>query len=171
MMMATTSTAQGAAHTVLPTRLGDLTVVSEDGVLAGLYFPRHWPRPDRAAFGPRAEEGFEEVARQIDEYLAGDRRVFDLRVIVKGGGFDRRVRDLIRQVPYGQTTTYGDLARSLGAGTDPRDVGAAVGRNPLCIVIPCHRVIGSTGKLTGYAGGLARKRALLEIEHAGRSVS
>ena len=69
-------------------------------------------------------------------------------------------------MPYGQTTTYGDLARRLGPGTDPRDVGAAVGRNPLCIIIPCHRVIGSTGKLTGYAGGLSRKRALLEIEHA-----
>ena len=74
--------------------------------------------------------------------------------------------ELIAEIPYGQTTTYGDLARDLGAGTDPRDVGAAVGRNPLSIVIPCHRVIGSTGKLTGYAGGLERKRALLQIEHA-----
>jgi len=70
-------------------------------------------------------------------------------------------------VPYGQTTTYGELARKLGAGTDPRDVGAAVGRNPLCILIPCHRVVGSNGKLTGYAGGLNRKRALLQIEQAG----
>ena len=86
---------------------------------------------------------------------------------VEGTEFDRRVWELITQVPYGQTTTYGDLARSLGAGTDPRDVGAAVGRNPLCIVIPCHRVIGATGKLTGYAGGLDRKRTLLELERAG----
>jgi methylated-DNA-[protein]-cysteine S-methyltransferase len=70
------------------------------------------------------------------------------------------------QVPYGQTTTYGDLARRLGAGTDPRDVGGAVGRNPLCILIPCHRVVGSTGSLTGYAGGLHRKRELLRIEQA-----
>ena len=70
-------------------------------------------------------------------------------------------------MPYGETTTYGELARSLGAGTEPRDVGAAVGRNPLCIIIPCHRVVGATGKLTGYAGGLGRKRALLEVEHAG----
>jgi methylated-DNA-[protein]-cysteine S-methyltransferase len=69
-------------------------------------------------------------------------------------------------VPYGQTTSYGDLARRLGDGTDPRDVGAAVGRNPLCILIPCHRVVGSTGKLTGYAGGLYRKRALLQIERS-----
>ena len=83
-----------------------------------------------------------------------------------GTDFDRRVWELIAEIPYGQTTSYGDLARDFGAGTDPRDVGAAVGRNPLSIVIPCHRVIGSTGKLTGYAGGLGRKRTLLEIEHA-----
>ena len=92
--------------------------------------------------------------------------MFELPVKINGADFDRRVWELIVGVPYGQTTTYGDLARGLGPGTDPRDVGAAVGRNPLCIVIPCHRVIGSTGKLTGYAGGLGRKRALLEIEHA-----
>jgi methylated-DNA-[protein]-cysteine S-methyltransferase len=154
-----------ATHTVLATRLGHVTVVQEAGTLTGLYFPRHWPRPDRTAFGPHADEGFEDVARQLGEYLAGERNVFELPVKVKGTEFDRRVWDLISRVPYGQTTTYGDLARSLGAGTDPRDVGSAVGRNPLCIVIPCHRVIGSTGKLTGYAGGLDRKRTLLQIEH------
>jgi len=143
-----------------------VTVVRQDGALAGLYFPRHWPRPDRTGFGPRAEDGFEEVARQLDQYLSGSRCEFELPVKVKGTEFDRRVWELVADVPYGETTTYGDLARALGTGTDPRDVGAAVGRNPLCIVIPCHRVIGSTGKLTGYAGGLDRKRTLLEIEHA-----
>jgi methylated-DNA-[protein]-cysteine S-methyltransferase len=158
--------APGVTHTVLETRLGRVTVVKEKETLTGLYFPRHWPRPDRTAFGLRADEGFEDVARQLGEYLSGDRSTFDLPVKVEGTEFDRRVWELISRVPYGQTTTYGDLARSLGTGTDPRDVGAAVGRNPLCVVIPCHRVIGSTGKLTGYAGGLDRKRALLEIEHA-----
>jgi methylated-DNA-[protein]-cysteine S-methyltransferase len=143
-----------------------LTVVREEEALTGLYFPRHWPRPDRTAFGPRTDAGFEDVARQLGEYLRGDRRLFELPVKIQGTEFDRRVWELIASVPYGETTTYGDLARSLGAGTDPRDVGAAVGRNPLCIVIPCHRVVGSTGKLTGYAGGLGRKRTLLEIEHA-----
>jgi methylated-DNA-[protein]-cysteine S-methyltransferase len=92
--------------------------------------------------------------------------MFELPLKANGTDFDRRVWELNAEIPYGQTTTYGDLARELGAGTDPRDVGAAVGRNPLSIVIPCHRVIGSTGKLTGYAGGLERKRALLQIEHA-----
>lgn len=158
--------AADAAHTVLATSLGELTVVREDEALTGLYFPRHWPRPDRTVFGLRMDEGFGDVSRQLGEYLDGDRSVFELPLKVRGTEFDRRVWDLIAAVPYGETTTYGDLARELGAGPDPRDVGAAVARNPLCIVIPCHRVIGSTGKLTGYAGGLARKRTLLEIEHA-----
>ena len=157
----------GTVHTVLATRLGQLTVVGENGSLTGLYFPRHWPQPDRLTFGPRVDEGFEDAAGQFEEYLAGDRRVFELPMTARGSDFDRRVWQLISGVPYGQTTTYGDLARMVGAGTDPRDVGAAVGRNPLCILIPCHRVVGSTGKLTGYAGGLNRKRDLLEIEHAG----
>jgi methylated-DNA-[protein]-cysteine S-methyltransferase len=152
-------------HTVLATRLGELTVVGEGSSLTGLYYPRHWPRPDRAAFGARDDSGFGEVARQLDEYLGGHRSAFDLPIEARGADFDRRVWDLIRQVPYGQTTTYGDLARRLG-GAEPRDVGAAVGRNPMCILIPCHRVIGSTGRLTGYAGGLRRKRELLEIEQA-----
>lgn len=154
------------AHWVLATRLGELTVVHEGGWLTGLYFPRHWPRPDRAGFGVRDDRGPGKVARQLDEYLAGDRSAFDLPIKARGAEFDRRVWDLIMQVPYGQTTTYGDLARRLGAGTDPRDIGAAVGRNPLCILIPCHRVVGSRGNLTGYAGGLHRKRALLGIEQA-----
>jgi len=165
-MTVTAGGASGAVHTVLATRLGMVTVVREEEALTGLYFARHWPRPDWTAFGPRTDEGFEDVARQLGEYLGGDRRLFEFPVKIKGAGFDRRVWELVAGVPYGETTTYGDLARGLGAGTDPRDVGAAVGRNPLCIVIPCHRVIGSTGKLTGYAGGLGRKRTLLEIEHA-----
>ena len=165
-MTVTAGGAPGAAHTVLETRLGMVTVVREEGALTGLYFPRHWPRPDRTAFGRRVDEGFEDVARQLGEYLDGERSEFELPLKIKGSEFDRRVWELISGVPYGETTTYGDLARSLGAGTDPRDVGAAVGRNPLCVVIPCHRVVGATGKLTGYAGGLARKRALLEIEQA-----
>jgi len=159
-------TPSGAAHTVVTTRLGELTLVSENGALTGLYFPRHWPRPDRTAFGRRTDQGFDEAARQLHDYLDGRRSVFELPMTAKGSDFDVQVWKLICTVPYGQTTSYGEIARELGAGTDPRDVGAAVGRNPLCILIPCHRVVGSNGKLTGYAGGLDRKRALLEIEHA-----
>jgi methylated-DNA-[protein]-cysteine S-methyltransferase len=166
-MTATAGGGPAAVHTVLATKVGELTVVREGGSLTGLYFPRHWPRPDRSAFGVRGDEGFEETARQLGEFLAGDRSAFDLPLKVRGSEFDRRVWELVADVPYGETTTYGELARSLGAGTEARDVGAAVGRNPLCVIIPCHRVVGATGKLTGYAGGLGRKRALLEIEYAG----
>jgi methylated-DNA-[protein]-cysteine S-methyltransferase len=166
-MTVTARGAPAAVHAVLATSLGELTVVADEGALTGLYFPRHWPRPDRAAFGRRTDEGFDEVARQLGEYLDGNRSTFELPLKIKGNEFDRRVWELIAGIPYGETTTYGELARELGAGTDPRDVGAAVGRNPVSIVIPCHRVVGATGRLTGYAGGLERKRALLEIEHAG----
>jgi methylated-DNA-[protein]-cysteine S-methyltransferase len=154
-----------SVHAVLTTRLGELTVVRDGPDLTGLYFRRHWPRPDRATFGPVVQDGFAEIEGQLGEYLAGGRTAFDLPVRMHGTAFDRHVLDLVGRVPYGQTVTYGELARELGAGTDPRDVGSAVGRNPLCIVVPCHRVVGSSGKLTGYAGGLDRKRALLEIEH------
>jgi methylated-DNA-[protein]-cysteine S-methyltransferase len=166
-MTGTAGGAQVAVHTVLATSLGELTVVREEGAVTGLYFLRHWPRPDRTSFGSRSAEGFEEVARQLGEYLDGDRNEFDLPVMVRGSDFDRRVWGLISCVPYGETTTYGELARSLAGDTEPRDVGAAVGRNPMCIIIPCHRVVGATGRLTGYAGGLDRKRTLLEIERAG----
>jgi methylated-DNA-[protein]-cysteine S-methyltransferase len=153
-------------HTVLGTQIGDLTVVRDGGLLTGLYFPHHWYRPDPATFGPRDDEGFEHVANQLAEYLAGDRTAFDLPVDPRGTQLQLRVWELIAQIPYGHTTTYGDLARRLDGDADAQQVGAAVGRNPLSILIPCHRVIGSTGKLTGYAGGLKRKRMLLELEHA-----
>lgn len=165
-MMPGTAVTAATGHTVLVTRLGELTIVRDGESLTSLYFPHHWPKPDRAAFGTRTDRGFEAVARQLDEYLAGDRTEFDLPVAPRGTEFQRRVWGLIAQVPYGQTTSYGYLARRLGEDVSPQDVGAAVGQNPLCILIPCHRVIGSTGKLTGYAGGLNRKRALLELEQA-----
>jgi methylated-DNA-[protein]-cysteine S-methyltransferase len=156
-----------AEHTVLPTRLGDLTLVRDGVRLTGLYFPHHWYRPSPASFGRRTGQGFADATLQLGEYLDGTRTEFDLPLDARGGAFQQRVWELIAKIPYGQTTTYGSLALRLGAGTDPRDVGAAVGRNPLSILIPCHRVVGSTGKLTGYAGGLSRKRALLDLERAG----
>jgi methylated-DNA-[protein]-cysteine S-methyltransferase len=164
-MMTDTETVT-AEHTVLCTRLGDLTIVQDDDHLTGLYFPHHWHRPDPVTFGPRNDRGFEEVAGQLEEYLAGKRTVFDLPIETRGARFQLRVWDLIAQIPYGHTTTYGDLARRLGGEVNAQEVGAAVSRNPLCILIPCHRVIGSTGKLTGYAGGLKRKQGLLELERA-----
>jgi methylated-DNA-[protein]-cysteine S-methyltransferase len=153
-----------AEHGIVATRLGELTIVRAGEQLTGVYFPHHWHRPDPATFGPRTGRGFDEVARQLNEYLAGERTEFGLPLAPGGSGFQLRVWELIAEVPYGRTTTYGELARRVGGGMTPQEAGAAVGANPLSILIPCHRVIGSTGKLTGYAGGLARKRELLDLE-------
>jgi methylated-DNA-[protein]-cysteine S-methyltransferase len=149
-------------HAVLASPLGDLTVVRDDDGVTGVYFPRHWTRPDRAAFGPRVADGFADVESQLAEYFAGDRRDFDLPVHAEGDAFQRQVWALLRAIPNGSTVTYGHLATVLGC--TPQEVGAAVGANPLSILVGCHRVVGAGGKLTGYAGGLARKRQLLDLE-------
>jgi methylated-DNA-[protein]-cysteine S-methyltransferase len=162
MKQAPVSTAT-PAHTTIASRLGDLTVVARDGAVTGLYFPHHWYLPDRAAFGARNDAGFGDVREQLGDYLAGHRRRFDVPVRA-GDEFQERVWDLVRQIPYGETVSYGELARQLGDGTTAQQVGAAVGRNPVCILIPCHRVVGAGGKLTGFAGGLKRKRLLLDLE-------
>jgi methylated-DNA-[protein]-cysteine S-methyltransferase len=153
-------------HTVLSSPLGDLTVVRSTDGLTGLYFPHHWYKPHQATFGPATDAGFEDVAVQLTEYFAGRRREFDLPLRLHGSPFQHQVWDQIQQVPYGSTTTYGQLAACLGDGVNAQQVGAAVGRNPLSIVVACHRIVGSKGKLTGYAGGLERKQALLELEGA-----
>ena len=155
-----------AEHTVLATRLGDLTVVRDHDQLTGLYFRHHWYLPDPATFGLRSDRGFEDVAGQLEEYLTGRRTLFELPLRPHGAELQLRVWELIAQIPYGHTTSYGGLARQLGSDVTAQQVGAAVGRNPLAILIPCHRVIGSTGRLTGYAGGLQRKRELMALELA-----
>ena len=153
-------------HTTIDTPLGELTLVAENGSLSGVYFPGHWTRPDRATFGERSDDGFEEVERQLSEYFAGDRTSFDLPTSATGDAFQRRVWAAIAEIPYGRTTTYGKIARQLGDPALAREVGAAVARNPLSVIVPCHRVVGRDGKLTGYAGGLRRKQFLLELEGA-----
>jgi methylated-DNA-[protein]-cysteine S-methyltransferase len=158
-------------HTIFETPIGALTLVAREGALAGIWFPGHRPRPDPATFGERADHGFEEVERQLGEYLDGRRARFDLPTAVAGNPFQRRVWELIARIPYGRTATYGALAREAGRPGLARAVGRAVGANPLSIVCPCHRVVGSDGRLTGYAGGLDRKRRLLEIEAAAGDLS
>ena len=159
-----------ATHTTIDSPIGDLTLVASDGVLSGIYFPGHWHMPALEVFGTRVESGFEQIQQQLAEYFAGGRTEFELATSVTGEEFQRRVWELIDRIPYGQTTTYGEMAQELGDPALAREVGAAVGRNPLSIVVPCHRVVGKDGKLTGYAGGLERKRFLLELEGAGGRV-
>lgn len=152
------------SHTIIDTQMGDLTLVAAGGVLTGVYYPGHWTNPDRTAFGPRSDEGFDEVERQFGEYLAGERTAFELRTSATGDTFQQRVWALLNRIPFGETTTYGELARELGDPVLARAVGRAVGSNPLSVIVPCHRVLGKDGRLTGYAGGLERKRSLLELE-------
>lgn len=159
-----TTTAPVRRWTTMDSPVGELTLVADDGGLTGVYFPHHWYRPDPATFGQTADTGFGDVKSQLTEYFAGERQHFDLWLNADGEDFQRRVWELIDRIPYGRTATYGDLASELGDGVLAKDVGAAVGRNPLSVIVPCHRVVGKDGRLTGYAGGLARKRFLLDLE-------
>jgi methylated-DNA-[protein]-cysteine S-methyltransferase len=163
---ATTST----RHVVIGSPIGPLTLVRDDNGLTGLYFPGHWTHPDRTSFGPQVEpsddHGFDDAIAQLTEYFAGQRQEFDLPLNPRGSEQATQVWQLLAEIPYGQTTTYGALARKVGGGVSARAIGGFVGHNPLSIFIACHRVVGSTGKLTGYAGGLDRKQYLLELEKA-----
>jgi methylated-DNA-[protein]-cysteine S-methyltransferase len=123
------------SHTTIDTQMGDLTLVAADGVLTGVYYPGHWTNPDRTTFGPRSDEGFDEVERQFGEYLAGERTAFELRTSATGDTFQQRVWALLNRIPYGETTTYGEIARELGDPALARMVGRAVGSNPLSVIV------------------------------------
>lgn len=157
---------------VIESPLGPLRVaVDEGGVLRELTFARGDQSGDGAAgSAPGADEdACATVIRQLREYFAGVRSSFDLTVDPGGDGFRRRVWDAIREVPYGETVSYGELARLAGAPGAARAAGAACGANPIAVVIPCHRVVGAGGSLTGYGGGIENKRWLLAHERNGRA--
>jgi methylated-DNA-[protein]-cysteine S-methyltransferase len=131
----------------------------------------HFHEPDRRArvdpAWERTAEPFGELCAQLDQYFAGERHQFDVPLDPAGGTeFERRVWQALREIPYGETEAYGELAERIGHPGRARAVGAANGRNPIAIVIPCHRVIGADGSLVGYGGGLGRKRRLLDLEAA-----
>ena len=143
--------------------IGPLTLVREDDALVRLAMsPPTALVPD--ALGERSDEGFDDAVRQLGEYFAGDRTEFDLDLALVGTAFQRRVWEALLTIPYGETRSYGEIARQIGSPGAFRAVGLANGHNPIGIIVPCHRVIGSNGSLTGYGGGLDRKRALLELE-------
>lgn len=159
----TTSTAR---YDLVTTSLGAVTIVATDDAITGVYFSDQRRRPDDAEFGRHVDDDalLDAAASQLLEYLEGDRTDFDLPVSTHGDKFHQAVWDALRAIPYGTTTTYGRVAAEIGMPRQAQRVGQAVGRNPVGIVIPCHRVIGADGSLTGYAGGLERKRHLLELE-------
>lgn len=151
----------------IETRLGAMLLADRGDGLGGLWFidQRHFP--PEAENWPRAKTAaIETAAAQLADYFAGRRRAFELPLANIGTPFQRKVWQRLLQIPFGQRLSYGELAANIGQPAASRAVGAAVGRNPWSIVVPCHRVVGSQGQMSGYAGGLERKRALLELEGA-----
>ncbi|MEU3269994.1 methylated-DNA--[protein]-cysteine S-methyltransferase [Saccharomonospora sp. NPDC006951] len=158
-------------YTVVGSPLGPLTLVGDDdragGVtLTGLYLERQLYRPGDDSFGERATEPFGGVIEQLAAYFAGELTEFDVRLALRGTPFQRRVWAMLREIPYGGTVSYGRLAHRMGKPGAARAVGLANGKNPVSIIVPCHRVVGASGQLTGYGGGVERKRHLLALERA-----
>lgn len=149
-------------HSYLDSPVGRLLVTGSDTALTGLYLADHLRREVIA--GPRDDDAFSELAGQLAEYFAGRRISFDIPLAPTGTVFQRRVWDLLGQIEYGTSRSYGALARELGNPNAARAVGLANGRNPISILVPCHRVVGSSGALTGYSGGLSNKQWLQQHE-------
>lgn len=148
----------------LKTPVGEIMIAGDEKGLRFIGFPegkgRIEPQPD----WKRSDRSFGDVAKQLKEYFAGNRRSFELELAPDGTRFQRSVLDALQDIPYGETRSYAEIAKAVGRPRAVRAVGAANGRNPLPIVIPCHRVIGSNGSLTGFGGGIETKRFLLDLE-------
>ena len=151
-------------HTVVDSPVGPLTLVDDDGALAGLWMADHRHRPPAPGDGERDDTVQAPLREQLAAYWQGQLTDFDVRLAAPGTDFQQRVWRALQRIPYGRTWTYGRLAVEVGNPAASRAVGLANGRNPVGIVVPCHRVVGSNGDLTGYGAGLARKRFLLDLE-------
>jgi methylated-DNA-[protein]-cysteine S-methyltransferase len=150
----------------VPSPVGRLTLVASDAGLAAILWENDDPRRVRLALAGEAPDHpvLAETERQLREYFAGTRRRFTVTLDFAGTEFQRRVWEALLAIPFGQTRSYGQIARQVGKPKAARAVGAANGRNPISIIAPCHRVIGASGKLTGFAGGLKAKARLLALE-------
>jgi methylated-DNA-[protein]-cysteine S-methyltransferase len=146
------------------TPIGELLLAGEADSLSMIGFPKGAMRRDPEADWIYNEAPFTSVRRQLAEYFAGERKEFDLSLSLTGTEFQVEVLEALQQIPYGETTSYGAVAKQLGRPKAVRAVGAANGRNPIPIIVPCHRVIGTSGDLTGFGGGLDTKAALLRLE-------
>ncbi|MFF0557623.1 methylated-DNA--[protein]-cysteine S-methyltransferase [Streptomyces sp. NPDC020472] len=151
-------------HTVVDSPYEPLTLVAVDGVLSRVHMTGQRHRPPEETFGEPDPRPFGEAIRQLDAYFAGELTEFDLPLNLIGTPFQLRVWEQLLRIPYGETRTYGELAEELGSPGASRAVGLANGKNPVSIIVPCHRVIGAGGGLTGYGGGLDRKQRLLAFE-------
>jgi methylated-DNA-[protein]-cysteine S-methyltransferase len=153
----------------LATPIGDLLIAGDDDALCVIGFPEGSMRREPEPRWVYNEKPFDAACRQLTAYFAGTLKEFDLTLRPGGTEFQLQVLDELLKIPYGTTTSYGEIAKRIGRPRAVRAVGRANGRNPIPIVIPCHRVIGSTGRLVGFGGGLPTKEALLrlELEHSG----
>jgi methylated-DNA-[protein]-cysteine S-methyltransferase len=150
--------------------VGRLRLAGDEEGLRSISFQNRFPTAELPEGWQRTGEPFREAIAQLEAYFAGDLRRFDLVLAPEGTPFQREVWSALTTIPYGETLSYGALARRLGRSNASRAVGAANGRNPIPIIIPCHRVIGADGSLTGFGGGLEIKRLLLELEGGGRRI-
>jgi methylated-DNA-[protein]-cysteine S-methyltransferase len=151
-------------YTTVDSPIGELLLSGDGQALHGLWM-QDGLRPSRPPAGARRDAAaFAAVAAQLAEYFAGERTTFALALAMDGTPFQRLVWQELRRIPYGETISYGELARRVGKPDAARAVGLANGRNPISVIVPCHRVIGANGSLTGFGGGLERKRMLLELE-------
>jgi methylated-DNA-[protein]-cysteine S-methyltransferase len=153
-------------YAMVDSPIGPLALVEEDGALAALSVEGARQGPVPGSFGVRDDAVLPHVREQLEEYFAGRLREFDAAVVLHGTPFQVRVWNALAGIPYGTTGTYGQVAREIGAPKAAQAVGAANGRNPVSLLVPCHRVVGANGRLTGYAGGMARKEYLLRLEGA-----
>ena len=145
---------------------GRMLLVATDDGIAGIYFERqkYFPRKDKEWRRAPDHAALKRAKRELGEYFAGRRTRFDVPLDPQGTAFQRKVWNAIVKVAYGRTLSYGELAKRAGQAGSARAAGAATGRNPIGIIVPCHRIMGANGALTGYAGGIGRKRALLALE-------
>ena len=162
-------TCDALLYTTVESPIGQLLLVGDGEALRGLYM-QEGSRPRKVERGwHQASAPFDGVRAQLAEYFAGRRTTFDVPLAMHGTPFQRRVWQALLEVRYGQTRTYGEIARRIGYPSEARAVGAANGSNPIAVIVPCHRIIGSDGSLTGYGGGLQRKRLLLDLESERRA--
>jgi methylated-DNA-[protein]-cysteine S-methyltransferase len=151
-------------YTKIDSPLGELLLVGDDHSLRGLYMQEGRTAKKVQPDWRETDEPFIPVRAQLTEYFDGRRSAFDVPLVMTGSDFERRVWNALLEIPYGESTSYGEIARRVGEPGAARAVGVANARNPIAVVVPCHRVIGADGSLTGYGGGLARKRFLLDLE-------
>jgi methylated-DNA-[protein]-cysteine S-methyltransferase len=152
-------------YSVMQSPIGPLTIVATNGALVAVLMDGHHRSPvPESAWGERVDDALPDATLQLEEYFAGKRQAFDLPLAPSGTEFQRRVWAALAEIPYGETRSYGQIATAIGQPGASRAVGMANGKNPVSIVVPCQRVVGASGSLTGYAGGPERKQFLLDLE-------